>query len=144
MFKILFVEDEVNCSAEINSKLKEFCQVHTTSTGAIAFNLATANKYDLVIIDINLHSGASGVETAKSIRKIDNYHSIPIVAYAINKMNESRDYLFSYGYSHLIAEPFNIRNFAQKIKSILSAQLNENYFSPLSSLDKAIIPHVVY
>ncbi len=143
MYKVLLVEDDPVCSSSINKLLSEFCQIHITSSAAIALNLASANKYNLVMIDSNLHSGASGIGTANSIRNLSSYGFVPIVAFAITKLTESKEYLLSRGYTHLISEPFNIRNFAQQIKFILSSPLNVNdpVFMPAK---KNSIPKLVY
>ncbi|MCL5028684.1 MAG: response regulator [Bacteroidetes bacterium] len=144
MFKVLLVEDEVTCSSSVHLLLKDFCQLHSTSSSGIALNLAAANKYDLIIIDIDLHSKTEGVNTASAIRRLTNYTSIPIVAFSINECAEKRQYILSNGYSHFISEPFNIRNFAQQIKFILSSQVNYNNSSPLLAPVHTFIPKVIY
>ncbi len=144
MFKILLVEDKVTCSSSVHVLLKDFCQLHSTSSSGIALNLAAANKYDLIMIDINLNSGAVGVDIASAIKRLTNYNLVPIVAFSINDCSEKKEYLLANGYSHLISEPFNIRNFAQQIKFILASQISYNNSSPLLSSAHSFIPKVVY
>ncbi len=143
MYKILLVEDDNVCSSSINKLLTDFCQLHITSSSAIALNLTNANKYSLVMIDVNLHSGSSGIATANSIRNLSGYKSVPIVAFSISKLNESKEYLLSRGYTHLIPELFNIRNFAQHIKFILSSRPN-TYDSMLMEEEKILVPKLEY
>lgn len=143
MYKLLLVEDDPVCSASINKLLADFCQVHITSSAAIALNLAIANRYNLVMIDVNLHTGSSGIGTANSIKNMTNYSSIPIVAFSIDKLSETREYLLSRGYTHFIHEPFNIRNFAQQIKFILSTQIKMNKLL-LMQEDKTPYTKIIY
>lgn len=143
MYKILLVEDEPVCSSDINKLLGGFCTLHTTSSSTIAMNLAATNKYSLIMIDINIRSSLTGINIANSIRNLSVYNSIPIVAFSIIKPEASKDYLLSCGFTHLISEPFNIRNFAQHIKFILSSQLNSNKL-PFGSDKKPLTPRLVY
>ena len=142
MYKILLVEDNPVNSANINSLFKEFCQLHITSSAAIALNLTAANKYNLVMIDTDLRSG-SGIDTASSIRKMNGYNSVPIVAFSMIKLSGSKEYLLTQGYSHFITEPFNSRNFAQHIKFILASQININDHIFMKT-EKNPIPKVDY
>jgi CheY-like chemotaxis protein len=144
MFKMLLIGDKPTYSSEISSVMKGFCQLHTTSSATIGFNLAAANKYDLIMIDIDMHSGNSGVEAAHSITKTETYASVPIVAFSVGKIMADKDLLFSYGFTHIISEPYNMRNFAQQIKFIISSQLNSNHFSPFLSSNKPLAPKLVY
>ena len=143
MYKVLLVEDNPQSSSDINKLLSEFCQVHSTSSAAIAMNLATANKYSLIMIDVNQRSGTSGINIANSIRNMSNYNSIPIVAFVLMKLIEKKEYLLSCGYTHIISEPFNKRNFAQQIKFIISSQQN-NIDSLPSMMNKIASPKLVY
>lgn len=143
MYKVLLVEDNPQPSSDINKLLSEFCQVHSTSSPVIAMNLAIANKYNLIMIDVNQHSGTSGISIANSIRNLSNYNSIPIVAFVLIRLVESKEYLLSRGYTHLIPEPFNKRNFAQQIKFILSSQKINSGSFPLP-MGKLISPKLVY
>jgi len=143
MYKVLLVEDDPVCSSSINKLLLGFCNVHTTSSTNIALHLTTANKYNLVMIDVNLRSSNSGVGTANSIRNMNGYGIIPIVAYASIKLTESREYLLSRGYTHLIPEPYNIRNFAQQIKFILTSKQNTDD-PAYTSVEKMSAPKLEY
>jgi CheY-like chemotaxis protein len=138
------IEDQPAYYADISTTMKGFCQLHITSSAAIGLNLATANNYDLIMIDVNMHTDTSGLDTVQSITRGDSNGTIPIVAFSVGKIAADKDYLFSHGFTHIISEPLNIRNFAQQIKFILSSQLNSNYFSQILSDKKELVPKVIY
>ena len=140
---MLLVEDEPVCSSDINKVLGNYCVLHITSSSGIALNLAAANKYNLIMIDINIRSSMTGINIANSIKNLTSYSSVPIVAFAIIKPEVNKEYLLSCGFTHLISEPFNSRNFAQHIKYILSSQLNNNYLTA-GSFKKPLTPKLVY
>ena len=143
MYKMLLVEDEPTCSSDINKLLGNFCTLHTTSSSSIALNLAATNKYHLIMIDIKMHSGSTGINIANSIRNLSNYNSIPIVAFAILKLDADKDYLLSCGFTDVISEPFNNRNFAQHIKFILTSR-EKNNDMPFGDINKILTPKLVY
>jgi len=144
MSKMLMIEDNAKYSSEISSTLRGFCQLHTTSSAAIGINLANANNYDLIMIDVNMKTESSGLETVQSIKRAGNNSFIPIVAFSITKLIADKDFLSFHGFTHIISEPFNIRNFAQQIKFILSSRQKDNYFSHHLIESEPLIPKVVY
>jgi len=144
MFKMLMIEDKPAYSTEISSVFKGFCQLHTTSSAAIGLNLANANSYDLIMIDVNMKIETSGLETVQAIKRSGNNDAIPIVAFSITKLINDKDFLFFHGFTHIISEPFNIRNFAQQIKFILSSRQKDNYFSHHITENEPLVPKVVY
>lgn len=141
---MLMIEDNPKYSSEISSSFKGFCQLHTTSSAAIGLNLANANNYDLIMIDVNMHAQTSGLENVQAIKRAGNNSLIPIVAFSISQLLEDKDILFFNGFTHIISEPFNIRNFAQQIKFILSSRQKDNYFSHHITENEPLIPKVVY
>ena len=85
----------------------------------------------------------TGINTANSIRNMSSYNSYPIVGFSLIKPSENKEYLLSRGYTHLIAEPFNVRNFAQQVKFILSSHLGANRHSFLP-LGKSPVPKMIF
>ena len=144
MFKILMIEDKPEYYSEISSTMKGFCQLHMTSSAAIGLNLANSNSYDLIMIDVNMPTDTSGTDTVQAITRIENNRSIPIVAFSVSKIIADKDHLIFHGFTHVITEPLNIRNFSQQIKFILSSRLNDNYFTNFLSGHKPQIPKVIY
>ncbi len=49
-------------------------------TGAEALELLDKTKFDLILMDINLGRGLSGIEVTKQIRLMKGYEDVPIVA----------------------------------------------------------------
>ncbi len=143
MYKILLVEDAPAASSSINNLLSGFCQLHITSSANIALHLSSLNIYNLVMIDINLHPEGSAINTANTIKNMSSYNSFPIVGFTLLKIVENKEYLLSRGYTHLIVEPFNARNFAQYIKFILSSHLdtNRHEFIPVG---KTPVPKMIF
>ena len=119
MYRVLLVEYEEYCSSIVDYLLKEFCQLDITNRGERAIDLANANKYDLILMDIKLNYGINGVEATKRIREIEGYDSTPIVAFTAYALKGDKEYFLSQGLTHYISKPFNLRNFVATVKEIL-------------------------
>lgn len=103
---ILLVEDnEINTAVVVNF-LNKYCAIDQAETGEIAVQLAEANKYELILMDINLGSGIDGVEAARQIRNLNGYENIPIVAVTGYAMASDKKKILSQGFDYHIAKPF--------------------------------------
>lgn len=77
MFNVLIIEDEYIIALDLKQKLKSMdCNVVTTSSGEDALKIIETNKFDLILMDIYLNEGLTGIETAVQIR---NNFNIPII-----------------------------------------------------------------
>ncbi len=119
MFKVLLVEDEESCSSIVNYVLNGFCTLDITQKGETAITLAENNKYDLILMDIKLNYGMSGLDATQQIRQIKGYESVPIVAFTAYAMKGDKEYFLSHGLSHYISKPFDLKKFVDTVKSIL-------------------------
>ncbi len=119
MYKVLLVEDEESCSSIVNYVLHGFCTLDITQKGETAITMAEDCKYDLILMDIKLNYGMSGIDATEQIRKIKGYESVPIVAFTAYAMKGDKEYFLSHGLSHYISKPFDLKKFVDTVKSIL-------------------------
>jgi DNA-binding NarL/FixJ family response regulator len=81
---ILIVEDEALVAKDLKQILEknDYNVVGTAHQVALALRLFNQSKIDLVICDINLGSGESGIELAKKMKSLnDNFHLVFLSAY---------------------------------------------------------------
>jgi len=121
----LLVEDN-----EINREvteifLKNICILNCTNDGETAVKMAAENKYNIILMDINLGNGIDGIQAAKMIKKISGYEDIPLVALTGYAMSADRNNLLSEGFSHYLAKPFGKEDLVRLVKEIFY-EINEN------------------
>lgn len=120
--KILVVEDD-----EINVRVVKLFLRRTTkfvdvaNSGEEALSLVKQNKYDVILMDINLGSGIDGVQTTTEIRKIDGYKSTPIIAVTAYAYDDDKNSFLSKGFSNYLAKPYNGKDLLNMIKNELVA-----------------------
>jgi CheY-like chemotaxis protein len=78
---ILLVEDNPILQRIALVQLKKFAgvEVHLASDGWQSLSMVQKHQYCLILMDIHL-PGIDGWETARRIRQMPNYESVPIVA----------------------------------------------------------------
>jgi DNA-binding LytR/AlgR family response regulator len=102
---VLVVEDESIVSKDIQHSLKKlgYNVVGAASTGERAFELASSEKPDIILMDIMLKGDINGVETAQRVKEELQIPIIYLTAYADESTLEKAKVTEPYGY---IIKPF--------------------------------------
>ena len=82
--RVLIVEDEIIVAADLEWQLKKigYEVVGMAASGQEALSLADQKRPDIVIMDIQLQGGMSGIEAAKLVQKKTGAAIIFITAFA--------------------------------------------------------------
>ena len=115
---ILHVEDDMLGRKVVKVLLKRECNVTSIEDGETALHMVKKEKYDLVLMDINLR-GISGIDTAKAIRTIPGYENTPIVAVTAYAMVGDKEEFIRNGCSHYLSKPFTKENLIKVIQEAL-------------------------
>ena len=110
---ILIVEDnKINqvITKKMLTKKEMTCDI--ANNGNEAIDLAKANTYDAILMDIHM-PGISGEEATRQIRKFDQ--EIPIIALTAISLDDSLDSFYQAGCNDVVTKPFKPEVFYQKI-----------------------------
>ncbi|HOI28445.1 MAG TPA: ATP-binding protein [Melioribacteraceae bacterium] len=119
---ILSIEDNLLNSELVNLFLKNLFKVDSANSYAQALEKLRLNKYDALLIDINLGNGPSGIDVAKAIRNMPGYEFTPLVALTGYALLKDEKYLLQEGFNYYLHKPFdredliNTLNKALKLK----------------------------
>jgi CheY-like chemotaxis protein len=116
--RILIVEDEELVALGIQSYLDETGRIESAirTTGEDAIAAIPEFAPDLVLMDISLSEGMSGIEAAKAITDAFRVPIIYLTAYSDQKTIEDAKVAQPYGY---IFKPFDERNLLDTIERAL-------------------------
>ena len=78
------------------------------------------NLYDIILMDINLRRGKSGVEAAHAIRENNLYVNTPIVAITAYAMSDDRTEFLSLDFTHYLSKPFSQDQIQKLILEIIN------------------------
>ncbi|MCL4551506.1 MAG: CHASE3 domain-containing protein [Bacteroidetes bacterium] len=104
--KILYVEDDKYALDVVRRTLSKFYQIDLAENAETALSKVNQNKYDIILMDVNLRHGMDGIELTQVIREIPHYKKVPVVAVTAYAKGEDKDEFLSKGFSHYISKPF--------------------------------------
>ena len=88
--KILVVEDEIENRKYLQLVLKKNYDFDFCDTKKSLFSLLSEKKYDVVIMDISLKNGYSGIDLIKDLKRKPAYKNIPIICLSAHAYGEDK------------------------------------------------------
>ena len=117
LLKILVIEDDVSIQKAISKGLTKFgYAVDTADDGEDALELLDINKYDGVVLDLNLPK-VDGIDVLKEIRKKDKELNVLILS-ARSEIDEKILGLDA-GANDYMEKPFNFRELEARLRALL-------------------------
>lgn len=114
--KVLVVDDEKTIVKGIRySLLQDGYEVDTAYDGEEALQKATANKYDIILLDVMLPK-RDGLEVLQQIRE---FSSVPVIMLTAKGEDMDKILGLDYGADDYITKPFNILEVKARIKAII-------------------------
>ncbi len=116
---ILLVEDDETSISLTEIYLKNNYELESIKSGKDAVDRCKSKKFDLILMDINLGSGISGLEALMEIRNIADYKNTPIIAFTAFAMRGDKEKFISAGCTHYLSKPFTKTQLIDIIKEAL-------------------------
>ena len=91
--------------------------------GVKAIEMCEQNKYDLILMDINMPN-MDGLQATKHIReKLDNKSKIPIIALTANAMKDDISHYLQSGMNAYVSKPIDINKLAKEMALFLKKKV---------------------
>lgn len=117
MKKVLMIEDDLSIVELVTIHLKDiYCEISKVHKGIEGLNLATNNKYDLIILDVMLPE-MDGIEICKRLRA--NKIFTPILMLTARSEEIDKIIGLETGADDYLTKPFSIREFIARVKAML-------------------------
>lgn len=134
--KVLVVDDEKLIVKGIRfSLLQDGMEVDCAYDGEEAFNMAKANSYDMILLDVMLPK-MDGFEVCQAIRE---FSDVPIVMLTAKGDDMDKILGLEYGADDYITKPFNILEVKARIKAIMRRTSPERAPQVQSSVIERVI-----
>ncbi len=105
--KILSIEDNLLNAELVSLFLRDICDVDTAHNYSQAMESIKNNKYEAILVDINLGSGPSGIDFAKEIRNYSLYKNVPLIAITGYALLRDEKKLLTDGFDYYLAKPYD-------------------------------------
>ena len=118
--KILIVDDNESNRLFINRSLSSYVRIIEAEDGIMGVTLALKERFDLILMDINLGAGIDGITAMHQIRKIPGYMHVPIIAVTAYVMFGDNERFLEEGFDDYLAKPFMKDDLVSLVEKTLS------------------------
>ena len=117
--RVLLVEDANDTAKLVDLFVRGICDLEIADSAEAALTKTLNGNFDLVLMDINLGHGASGLDVTKALRSQSRYRSTPIIALTAYAMKGDRESAIAAGCSDYLSKPFSKDQLAEKLRAYL-------------------------
>ncbi len=123
MSKVLIVEDnDLNLKLFYDLLKVKQCEVIISKNGVDVENIVLEEVPDLILMDIQLSKGISGIDLIKDLKKNAATKHIPIIAVTAFAMKTDEERIVASGCDMYLSKPVSIETFFQAIDKFLNTQ----------------------
>lgn len=115
--RILIVEDNQLNAEVLRHYLKSVINTDIAFDSQQAFELSEKYLYDLILMDISLKNGESGIEVMKKIKLRDEYRAVPVIALTAFTFDEDKNKFLAEGFDGFIPKPIQRNELLNEIKN---------------------------
>ena len=112
---ILLVEDDPLARELVNRMLVRSYLVDSAVDGQEAIEKVKSKCYSLILLDINLGLGMSGLAALNEIRKVSGYDKVPVVALTAYNHEGFKEYTLTAGCDDYVSKPFSLTQLLQTV-----------------------------
>ncbi|MBK7631599.1 MAG: PAS domain S-box protein [Ignavibacteriales bacterium] len=115
--KVLVVDDDIATRNIVELFLRGEIELESASNSEEATDLINKEVYSVVLMDISLGKGISGVELLKNVRTLPQYKNVPIIAVTAHAMVGDKEKFLSSGFDDYLSKPFGKKDLINKVRS---------------------------
>ena len=113
--KVLVVDDDLATRKIVELFLRGEIEIESASNSNEASDLLSNDIYSLVLMDISLGKGISGVELLKNLRTLPKYKNVPVIAVTAHAMVGDKEKFISSGFDDYLSKPFSKNDLIKKV-----------------------------
>lgn len=119
---LALLADDNPINREVGSALLQALglQVHTARDGHEAVDMATAARYDLVLMDLQMPR-LDGFAATRHLRTLPGMDALPVIAVTANSSDQSRLDCMAAGMNDFVTKPIDILSLANALRRWLPA-----------------------
>lgn len=118
-WRILYVEDDPPTQELVKLYLKPMYTVDIAPNAERGLQLLSGMEYHVLLVDINLGRGLSGIEFIQAAKKIGTYEQVPKIAITAHAMVGDREKFLDSGFDFYIDKPFGRKALLELLEKVL-------------------------
>jgi len=120
--RALVVEDNADTRRLIALTLDPYYEVEATADAEAALDLARRAWFDVLLIDVNLGTGLSGLDLLHELRSMSAYVYVPALVVTALSHPHDRERIMNHGFDGYLAKPFTRSELLHATESVLVKQ----------------------
>ena len=113
--KVLVVDDDLATRRIVELFLRGEIEIDSASNSSDASDKINKDTYSLVLMDISLGKGISGIELMKNLRNMPGYKNVPVIAVTAHAMVGDKEKFLDYGFDDYLSKPFGKKDLISKV-----------------------------
>ena len=114
----LYIEDQVDSQILFKVQMKGLKSIQFAASFEEAIPLLEANKFDFIVMDINLQGEYNGLDALKAIHQMQGFENIPIIAVTAYVLPGDREKFIATGFNDFISKPIFREKMYESLKKI--------------------------
>jgi PAS domain S-box-containing protein len=115
--KVLVVDDDIATRKIVELFLRGEIELESASNSKDATDLINTEVYSVILMDISLGKGISGVELLKNLRTLPRYKHVPVIAVTAHAMVGDKEKFLSFGFDDYLSKPFGKNDLINKVRN---------------------------
>ena len=116
----IYIEDDPIAFEIVKSFLKDTCEIDWATNSDEALKKFSEKNYKLILMDIHLPKGLSGIELTKILRKTPEFSKVPIIAVTAYAMAKEKEAILKNGCDDYISKPFTKKILLETIQKYIT------------------------
>jgi len=101
----LYIEDQVDSQILFKVQMKELGDIKFAVSFEEALPLITSQRFDFIVMDINLQGEYNGLDALKMIHQMPGFKALPIIAVTAYVLPGDKDKFVAAGFNEFISKP---------------------------------------
>jgi len=120
LLSCLYLEDQVDSQILFKSQMKDLKKIDVVESFEKAIPLLKNNKYDFIVLDINLQGEYNGLDAMRIIQRMPDYEKTPIIACTAYLLPGAKENFIAAGFRDFVSKPVMRDKLTESLKKIFS------------------------
>lgn len=116
----LYIEDQVDSQILFKVQMKGLKNIQFAASFEEAIPLLQTNKFDFIVMDINLQGEYNGLDALKAVHQMQGLENIPIIAVTAYVLPGDREKFIATGFNDFISKPIFREKMYESLKKIFA------------------------
>jgi two-component system, NarL family, sensor histidine kinase BarA len=120
--RILVTEDDIENQKYLQLVLRREFEVEVCDSEESFNEKLSLHHFDLILMDVSLKGGKSGLQLIKEIKRKELYKNIPVVCLSAHVFSQDRDKALEAGVDAYLTKPVDNKLLIRTINNLLHSQ----------------------